>query len=263
MSPQNHIKWASSLLAGSVAMEIAYLSGFFKASDALYHGIHVSLIALVVLSQLALYLRHKGTAGQASYALLFAIGMAFTGVGDYVNGAMSGVQPVSLKLSWAMLTFGIGYSLYCFALWRHSQSVAKATPGGLSASRYVIALLLILGNVNTWYQHIESLVAVSDVLYYGSFVFNLSIYVALPTLCAWYFINSKWSIGGLIVLLGGALIPYSDLILFHSWLPGNPAVASPQSYAWNWILYFGGQVLVSMFPALVLDSNLNARHQAG
>ena len=67
--------------------------------------------------------------------------------------------------------------------------------------------------------------------------------------------NSRWSVGGLLVLVGAVLIPYSDLVLFRSWLEGgDPDVVSRQLYASNWILYFGGQCLMSLFPALVIGS---------
>ena len=48
-------------------------------------------------------------------------------------------------------------------------------------------------------------------------------------------------------MVGAVLIPYSDLVLFRSWLEGgDPDVVSRQLYASNWILYFGGQIFSSM-----------------
>jgi len=254
MTPNNHIKLTSSLLVVSITLEITLLAELFSISDAFYHSLHVLFIAIVVMSQLSLYITNKSDKGFHQFALLFAVGMAFTGVGDYVNGAISHVQPVSLKLTWAMVLFGAGYTLYCIALWQHAQMV-KAKNGAI-AKRYLIAIPFAIVNVVSWFTHVEHNVQAMDLLYYGSFVFNLTIYVALPMFAAWYFFDSKWSIGGLLVFLGALLIPYSDLILFGSWLRnGDPAVPSFPLYAYNWILYFSGQVLTSMFPAIVLDAD--------
>jgi len=86
-------------------------------------------------------------------------------------------------------------------------------------------------------------------------VFNASIYVLMPLLAIRDCQRSDYSSGGLIVVIGSLLIPYSDLILFNSWLKGgDPAVPTLALYAINWIVYFGGQVLISRFPALALEA---------
>jgi hypothetical protein len=82
----------------------------------------------------------------------------------------------------------------------------------------------------------------------------------MPLFAVWYYYSTNWSIRGLIILIGAILIPYSDLILFSSWLKnGNdPAVPGIQLYAYNWILYFGGQALMSMLPSfIVMDETKN------
>lgn len=256
MSPQQHIKLVAGLLAASIAIEVNLLAGIEHVGDAAYHGLHIAFMAAVVLSQFALYLSSRGASPHAGYAGWMALGMASTAVGDYVNGAMSGVEPVSLKLTWAMLLFGVGYVIYVLMLWRHDREAAAAGQGARGLWRYGLALPLLAGNLLAWLQHVQPGVQAHPLLCYGSFAFNLTIYVAMPVLAMRYFINSLWSVGGLVVLIGGILIPYSDLILFGSWLRGglDPAVPSFQLYAYNWIVYFGGQALMAMFPALVMQA---------
>lgn len=260
MSPQQHIKLVAGLLAASIAMEVNLLAGIEHVSDAVYHGLHVALMAAVVLSQLALYLSNKGTSPHAGYALWMALGMASTAVGDYVNGAMSGVEPVSLKLTWAMLLFGVGYVIYVLMLWRHDREMAAAGQGASGPWRYALIVPVAALNLIAWLQHVEPGVQAHPLLCNGSLAFNLTIYVAMPVLAMRYFINSQWHVGGLMVLVGGILIPYSDLILFGSWLRSgvDPAVPSFQLYAYNWIVYFGGQALMALFPALVMQSEARA-----
>lgn len=261
MTPQRHIKLVGALLAASVAIEVNLLAGIEHLGDAAYHGLHIALMAAVVLSQFALYGASKGRSAHAGYAGWMALGMASTAVGDYVNGAMSGVEPVSLKLSWALLLFGVAYVIYVVTLWRHDREMAAAGRGAPGLWRYGLAVPLLVGNLLAWLQHVQPGVQAHPLLCYGSFVFNLSIYVAMPVLAMRYFINSQWSVGGLVVLVGGILIPYSDLILFGSWLHSgvDPAVPSFQLYAYNWIVYFGGQALMAMFPALVMQSEARAK----
>ena len=254
MSPQQHIKLVGCLLAASVAIEVNLLASIEHVSDSVYHGLHIAFMASIVLSQLALYLSCKGSSRHAGYALWLALGMSSTAVGDYVNGAMSGIEPVSLKLTWAMLLFGVGYMIYVVTLWRHDRAMAAAGHGAKGVWRYALALPVVGLNLFAWLEHVEPGVQAHPLLCNGSLVFNLTIYVAMPVLAMRYVINSQWHVGGLLVFIGGLLIPYSDLVLFGSWLQRgvDPAVPSFQLYAYNWIVYFGGQALMALFPALVM-----------
>lgn len=256
MTPGLHIKWVGGLLAASVAIEVNLLAGIERLGDGPYHALHLAFMAAVVASLGLLGWSNRGTSRHASTALWMALGMAFTAVGDHVNGAMSGIEPVSLKLTWALFLFGVGYTLYVAMLWRHDREMAAAGRGAIGWWRHALAVPVAALNLVLWIQHVEPGVRAHPLLCHGSLVFNMTLYVAMPVLAMRYFINSQWSIGGLVVLIGGMWIPYSDLILFGSWLgPGvDPAVPSFQLYAYNWIVYFGGQALMAMFPALLMQA---------
>jgi hypothetical protein len=253
MSAQRHLKFAALLLTGSITMEITLLAGLFPVNDLIYHGLHLVLMAALITSQWLVFRRASLQDPRRRLALCFAFGALFTAVGDYVNGALSAVQPVSLKLTWAMLLFGIGYTLYTAALWKHSRDGVKPLVAGKLRPAYWMALPVLAVNVLSWFQHVEPLMRGMELLYYGSFVFNATIYVLMPTYALWFFLNARQSTGSLLVLCGALLISYSDLILFATWLKGDPAVPEFPLYAFNWILYFGGQVLISLFPALALQ----------
>lgn len=256
MSPKNHMSLAVILLAVSVALEMSWLAGIFVVGDGAYHLFHILLMATLAVSQLAVYFHGRRNGVTHRLALWVAIGTGLTAIGDFVNGAASGVEPVSLKLSWALLWFGTGYALYCWAMWQHNNPLLKAKGGMVADYRYLLAVPVLAINVVSWFQHVEANVAVSGLLYYGSFLFNATLYVMLPTFAIWFYYNTGRSVGGLLVMIGALLIPYSDLVLFGSWLRGgDPAVPGFQLYAYNWILYFGGQVLFSLFPALVIEAD--------
>lgn len=258
MSPQKHIKTSIILLSSSIALEAAFLAKLFSISDLLYHSLHILLMVTLIGSQLSLFLLSKRQNGTHKLALWFAIGTALTAIGDFVNGAVSQVQPVSLKLSWALLFFGSGYALYNYALWKYNSAALNKTPGTFSRLRHFIVIPFLIINVTSWFLHVEPGLRGMDLLYYGSFVFNATIYVMMPTVAVWYFYNSRQSVGGLLVLMGALLIPYSDLVLFNSWFRGgNPSAPSFELYAYNWLVYFSGQVLISLFPALVMNTNSN------
>lgn len=254
--PADFQKLVAALLAGAVALEATLLAGVVHLGDGLYHGLHVAQMATLVLAQLALWrtLRRQGAAA-APAALALAVGAAFTAVGDFVNGAVSGVEPVSLKLSWALLLFGSGYTIYVATLARYAAPRLKRHGGPFFAWRYRVMAIILALNVVAWFRHVAANVAGRDLLCYGSFVFNATIYVALPGLALWYFVAAGRSVGALLVLLGAVLIPYSDLVLFDSWLRGDPAVPAFALYAANWIVYFGGQALFSLFPALLAEAD--------
>jgi len=255
MTPRHSHQFAIVLLAASVMLEIALLAGVFSLPDAIYHSLHLAFMAMLIGSQLALYLTADAQLRSRRYALWFAVGAAFTMVGDYINGTLSSVQPVSLKLTWAMLLFGIGYGLYILALWQHGRTQFANAP----ASKVVLlgmALQNLIVNVLLWTWFVEANLQGHDLLYYGSFVFNATLYVLMPLLAFRFYQVSQYSTGALIVLIGSVLIPYSDLVLFNSWLKaGDPPVATFELYALNWVVYFGGQVLISRFPALALEAD--------
>lgn len=262
MSPQPHFRIAALLLAVSVTVEVTLLAGLFPVNDLLYHSFHLMLMAALIVSQFQVYRRLDAESPARPLALCFAIGALFTAVGDYVNGALSSVQPVSLKLTWAMLLFGVGYALYNLALWRQYRRMARHPATGALRLAGWMALPVLAVNVVSWCQHVEPLLRGLDLLYYGSFVFNATIYVLMPTLAFGFFLASRQGTGSLLVLCGAVLIPFSDLILFATWLKGNPPVPSFQLYALNWIVYFGGQVLISLFPALVAETGTEAGGRA-
>lgn len=260
MSPRLMNQLAILLLTLSIAMEVSLLSGLRTLSTPLYHSAHLLLMATLVAAQLALFLTADKHLPSRQYALWFAIGTAFTAAGDYVNGAMSAIQPVSLKLTWAMLLFGIGYGLYIFALWHHKKQTQGSGPSG-----GIWLVLLFLGiNAGSWLRDVEpNLQGLGGLLYNGSFIFNATLYVLMPVLSFRFYQRSGYSTGGLLICMGGILIPYSDLILFNAWLRGgNPPVADLAMFAHNWILYFGGQVLMTQFPALAMAADAQHRNQS-
>ncbi len=251
MRYDNHVRFLIVLLAGSITLEVTLLAGIHHFSDALYHGIHLALMAAVVGLQLTLFFQTEQGSTARRYALWLGLGAFATGIGDYVNSALSHVEPVSLKLTWAMLLFGIGYVIYSYTLWHHCRGIR--TPGTrFDRLRYLIALPILALNVGCWVMSVQQNVAPHALLCYGSFVFNATIYVALPTLALWNFFYSRQSLLALGVLIGAILLPYSDLILFATWLTGDPPVPAFHLYAYNWILYFSGQALFALFPAQVM-----------
>jgi len=260
MTTKNYIQIASITLLASVMFEITLLVGLAPISEKIYHYLHIFLMLVLIVSQILLYKSLKKNNLTSKYALWFALGMGLTAIGDYVNGANSCVEPVSNKLTWALLLFGAGYVIYNFILWNYTNNIISKKTATFSKYKYFVAIPIIVINLISWFLHVEPNLKNINLLYYGSFFFNLTIYVAMPLFAFWYYFSTNWSIRGLIILMGAILIPYSDLILFNSWLKnGNdPAVPSIQLYAYNWILYFGGQALMSMLPSfIVMDETKN------
>lgn len=259
MSPKNFMLVVVALLASSVALEIALLAGVFNLGDYPYHGVHLALMGLLAGNQFALFFYGRRHGVKHHLALFFAVGACLTATGDFVNSAISQIEPVSLKLTWALLLFGAGYTLYTFALWQHNNGVLRGGSSAFARYRYLIALPILAINVVGWFMHVGPNVEGFELLSYGSFMFNATIYVLMPTFAFWFFYNTGRSVGGLIVLVGALLIPFSDLILFSSWLRGgDPAVPAFELYAFNWIVYFGGQAMISIFPALVIEEELSS-----
>lgn len=257
MSTKLHIQFATVLLVVSIVIEITLLAKLFENNNFIYHGLHVMFMSLLAISQLVLYMRTPKQLASRKYALWFALGMISTMIGDFVNGALSNVNPVSLKLTWAMLLFGIGYTLYNISIWHHNKHFkGKQTPKTLY---FILMTGILIINVLSWLMHVEKNINGIDLLYYGSFIFNATIYVFMPLLAIQFFLYTNKRTSGLVVLIGAMLIPYSDLILFASWLRGNPAEPSFELYAYNWILYFSGQALITMFPAFAIEEESVAK----
>ncbi len=254
MTAKKFVQIASITLFASIMFEITLLAGLLPVPEKIYHFLHIFLMLVLIFSQVMLYTSLKKTNLTSQYALWFALGMGFTAIGDFVNGANSSVEPVSHKLTWALLLFGSGYVIYNFILWKHATSILSKTKTALLKYKYYLAVPLIVINLISWLLHVEPNLRNSSLLYYGSFFFNLTIYVAMPLFAAWYYYGTRWSTRGLVICIGAILIPYSDLILFNSWMKNgsDPAVPTIQLYAYNWILYFGGQTLMSMLPSFIV-----------
>lgn len=255
MKPQTHLGCLAVLLTGSVAFEAGVLSGLWQPTVPAYHLIHLALMGAVLVLALLL---HRGATGSpgAPVALWFAAGLAFTAVGDYVNSALSPVDPVATKLSWALLFFGLGYSCYIAGLWKGLAVLGDARPAGPRRWIWLLIPVILAVNVTTWFDRIRHLVEPSPVLFYGSFVFNATLYVLLPWLAIRYLLARGFRPDAVLVVGGTVLLAYSDLVLFDSWLTLPAGAAVPTAlYAANWIVYFGGQCLVNVFPAAPAGQN--------
>lgn len=260
MSPADFPKFVAVLLAVSIGLEVSLLAGVFRMATLPYHLLHVGFMGALVAAQAALWWHARKRAQPAAgAAMALAIGAAFTTVGDFVNGAASGVEPVSLKLTWALLWFGIGYTLYVVTLWRHAVPVLRRDAPARLSWVVLVALAILAGNVAAWFTHVEANVDGHALLYYGSFVFNATLYVLLPALAFSWVLATRGSLGAIVVLAGAILIPYSDLVLFASWLRGDPPVPSFELYAYNWILYFGGQALFATLSSQLAGTGRDAR----
>ena len=256
MTAETFLKYLAVLLAGSLAAESAVLSGMLPLPVAAYHGLHLALMAALLTITLSLYRsRRREGADDKAVVLLFAAGLAFTLVGDYVNSQLSDVNPVTLKLTWALLFFGLGYSCYIVGLWKGS-ALLPARPRLLIAIPVIAAI-----NVIGWFTSVASRVAGDPALTYGSFAFNATLYVLLPWLAIRHLVARRFSLDAVVVLIGAVLLPYSDLVLFTTWLAQPPgAPISTTLYASNWIVYFSGQCLINVFTASAV---LASRQRAG
>jgi hypothetical protein len=255
MLPRYQPRLVTIVIAFSVTLEMALLASVYTVSDGVYHGIHLALMAILIGSQLALYVRHKGLE-TSRYAKWLAIGLGATAVGDFVNSGVSGVEPVTTKLSWALLFFGVGYTLYCAALWHYGRSRVREGAGGYRTLKIAIPIVAVV-NIAGWLGEVEPNLGDHAFLWGGSLAFSLTIYALLPALAIWFYRQSGYSTTGLLIVVAAILIPYSDVVLFSSWLAdGNPAVPPRELYAFNWVLYFSGQALMSLFPASAMQAEV-------
>ena len=252
MAPETVVKLVVVLIGGSVALECGLLSGLWSLPLGVYHAIHLLLMGTVLAAALALYRsRRSRGAADSVVSLWFVAGLAFTVVGDYVNSALSSIAPIAHKLNWAMLFFALGYSCYLAGMWK---GLALLSGGRTVVSRPLWLLLpvILVANVFTWVTRVHILVAAYPILNYGSFVFNATLYVLLPWLGIRYLIARRFGIDAVVVMVGVVFIIYSDLVLFDSWLKLAEGAEIPMPlYASNWILYFGGQCLINVFPAVL------------
>ena len=255
LAPARATQVALTLLAASITIEVTLLAGLTALDTRIYHLLHLALMAALIINQVWLYKSSEGNPHRR-YAAWVAVGLISTGVGDYVNGALSPVRPVSTKLTWALLLFGIGYAIYVAVLasYRRSSSV-----GSLDGSTGWIALgapSFVL-NLLAWVVVVRPQVVAYPLLAIGSLVFCLTLYVALPAFGQALYRQSGFAPVGLALVFATILIPYSDLVLFGTWLDGNPDVASFPLYACNWVLYFSGQALFSVFPPWAISSAIS------
>ena len=265
MVPESVLKIFASLLGFSVAVECGVLSGLWTLGLRGYHLIHLMLMACLFGLAVALY-RQRSRRGAADRAvsLWFAAGLACTIVPavDFVTSEPSSSNPVTHQLSLAMLFFALGYTCYIVGMWK---GLALLTDGKTVVPRtlWLLIPVILAGNVITWITRVQARVADYPILYYGSFVFNATIYVILPWLAIRYLIARRFSLAAVAVMIGAVFIAYSDLVLFDSWfrLPVGTSIPTVL-YASNWILYFGGQCLLNVFPsslAQTLDADTVGR----
>ena len=203
MTAKKYIQIASITLFASVMLEITLLAGLVSISDKIYHYLHIILMLVLIVSQILLHKSLKNNNPISKYALWFALGMGFTAIGDYVNGANSCVEPVSNKLTWALLLFGSGYVIYNFILWKHATTILSKTKTSLLKYKYFLVVPFIAINLISWLLHVEPNLKNPSLLYYGSFIFNLTIYVAMPLFAVWYYYGTNWSIERISNIHGG------------------------------------------------------------
>ena len=192
------------------------------------------------------------------------------GVLSGLCGVLSGLWTLGLRgyhlihLMLMACLFGLAVALYRQRSRRGAADRAVSlwfAPAWLA--RPFLIPVILAGNMITWITRVQARVADYPILYYGSFVFNATIYVILPWLAIRYLIARRFSLAAVAVMIGAVFIAYSDLVLFDSWfrLPVGTPVPTVL-YASNWILYFGGQCLLNVFPsslAQALDADTVGR----
>lgn len=251
-----------SLLALSVTTEVLWMGNISRPPTTIYHMWHVALMLFVIAVRLAY--QQQLSQQVARYTRILIAGMAMCAVGDVVNSAISGIEPISQKLSVAIILFGAGYILYVYVLYRFSQP-RLAQRGGIGyPMRWFVVMIIAVANTVGWISYVREPVAGHQFLEVGSFLFNLVIYTLMIGFSIWYFWANRLSLRALPVLIGGLLLPLSDLYLFSTWLaPGQDRnIPIFDLYAANWILYFGGQVLFAFLPACENDARLSESPQS-
>ncbi|WP_247649784.1 hypothetical protein [Mycobacterium ulcerans] len=84
-----------SVIAISITLEVLWTGGISRPPTVLYHLWHIGLMLFVLAVRLA-YQRQLSPE-VAKYSLVLIVGMAFATVGDVVNSAISGIEPISRK----------------------------------------------------------------------------------------------------------------------------------------------------------------------
>lgn len=258
MNTNKHIIFISLIIAFVYSLEMTLLAKLIVLSDEIYQAIHLISMAGLIVAQLSLIKNFKQNGLSIKLLILTAVGLFSTGIGDYANSSLSNITPVSTKLTFAMIAFGFGYLLYSYNLWVAIRTKSDQTKP-ISMTNVSLTIVPVLGfGLANWFM-MSNLMNEFDLLYYGSFVFVCTIYLALPSLSILYAYKSGWSISSWIIMIASFFILYSDVILFSSWLVGNPNNPTRELYAYNWIIYFGGQCLMSLLPTFVAINDICIR----
>lgn len=241
------VKMPALIAAGVLAVSCAYegmaLAGIETPASFAYSIYHLFCMALLLAMSVWVFLQNRSNVVGALPAIgLLSVGLIATGIGDFVNSSISPIEVVSQKLTWALLCFGVGYSAYTVLLCIEFGRIAPDRRKRSWAALVGAAAVLAVANYLSWSSRIEPVVSQYSALKTGSLIFSLTLYVALPALSLAIFVGSGWSTEALVLLIGTGLLPFSDLILFATWLGGDDSV-SLGNYALNWIFYFGGQSL--------------------
>jgi hypothetical protein len=242
------VRRSTQLAAGVFALSGAYegliLAGLETPGDRGYSAYHLICMALLFASSLWVFTQERRNAAAVPPIIgLVTVGLFFTGIGDFVNSSISPVETPHQKLTWSPLWFGLGYSAYVAFLVVEFTKIPAEMHKRAWAALAVAAPILLIANYLSWSSRIEPLVSQHGILKTGSLIFLATLYVALPALAAAVFVGSHGSSEALVLLIGAGLLPFSDLILFTTWLPEGEGPASLPKYALNWIFYFGGQAL--------------------
>lgn len=252
MSPKNHVACVSLIIAATCLFEMSLLAGLEAVADPAYQVVHLFSMGLLIAGQVLL-IRHCRLNGlSVTVPALTAAALVCTGIGDLVNGTLTGITPVSTKLTFALFLFGAGYLMYNYNLWHAIRTTGDPSRKMPLAALIPLVVIILINNLASWFIYIDELVQGFTLLHYGGLAFNATIYVAMPVLGVYYAYKTGWAISGWIILIAGVFLPYSDLILFDSWLPGNPDQPVRELYAYNWMVYFNGQCLMSMLPAFLM-----------
>lgn len=235
---------AAGVVALSAAFEGMILAGLETPGDGPYSMYHLICMAVLLAGSVWVFTQaRRDTAPNTPMIGLVAVGLLFTGIGDFVNSSMSSVEVPHQKLTWSLLWFGLGYSAYVAFLIMEFTKIPAEMRKRAWVVLAVVAPTVLVANYVSWSSRIEPLVSQHSLLKSGSLIFLATLYVALPGLAAAIFAGSNWSTEALVLLIGAGLLPLSDLLLFTTWLPEGAGPAPLPKYALNWIFYFGGQAL--------------------
>lgn len=237
------------LLVGAFAFEAATLGGLVEPSTTVYHLVHLAEIVLLVAAQVAL--GRAAPPGRRGLVHLMTVGLVLCGVGDFFNSALGPRHVVSTRLTFALVFFGVGYVLYVVAIARSLGGTRTAATARTGPSPVGVLGGALVVNVVAWVLVVLPHLHGHAVLMAGSLLFTVTIYVALPGLGQLAYLRSGCATAALPLLVGSMFIPLSDLLLFPTWLPGNPVDVPLDLYISNWFLYFGAQALMVVATARI------------